>query len=210
MPYTLAKMLVWIVLAVGLGIITGWLLRNVTARRQISRSKSRRGDSAEVERLRQRITTLESTIAQRDRRIADLEAADTPAAEPPTPEPVVADDESTVADPSAVSASADDDQAVAGAEAVLGYPIVADDLQVIVGIGPNVEDLCHGIGIRTWADLAATEVSLLRTMLDDAGARLKNSDPSTWPQQAGLLATRDWTGFAALRDRLNEPSDAPS
>ncbi|MAT06976.1 MAG: hypothetical protein CL424_18235 [Acidimicrobiaceae bacterium] len=201
MPYTLAKMLVWIVLAVGLGVITGWLLRNVTARRQILRARSQRSDGAEVDRLRERITTLESTIAQRDRRIADLESD--------TPEPSAAPDVPTP-DPARTDAliGAPVDPEIAGAEAILECPVERDDLKLIVGIGPNVEDLCHGIGIRTWDDLAATEVSLLQTMLTDAGARFKTLDPSTWPSQAGLLARHDWQGFKALCDELAAPSDA--
>lgn len=200
MPYTLAKMLLWIVLAVGLGIITGWLLRNVTARRQIARVRGQRSDNGEVERLRGRITTLESTIAERDRRIADLEA------ESPAPEPEAVTSEPPRASDTLIGAPVDPD--VERAEAVLGTPVAIDDLKVIVGIGPTVEELCHGIGIRTWADLAATEVSLLQTMLNDAGARSKTNDPTMWPRQAELLAARDWESFAALRDELTAPSDA--
>lgn len=200
MPYTLAKMLLWIVLAVGLGIITGWLLRNVTARRQIARARSQRGDNGEVERLRGRITTLESTIAERDRRIADLESDVAPPADAePEPAPETAGD---------VLIGAPADPETEQAEAVLGTPVTIDDLKVIVGIGPTVEELCHGIGIRTWADLASTEVSLLQTMLNDAGARSKTNDPTMWPRQAELLAARDWASFAALRDELTAPSDA--
>lgn len=200
MPYTLAKMLLWIVLAVGLGIITGWLLRNVTARRQIARARSQRGDNGEVERLRGRITTLESTIAERDRRIADLESDVAPPADAdPEPAPETAAD---------VLIGAPADPETEQAEAVLGTPVTIDDLKVIVGIGPTVEELCHGIGIRTWADLASTEVSLLQTMLNDAGARSKTNDPTMWPRQAELLAARDWASFAALRDELTAPSDA--
>ena len=203
MPYTLAKMFLWIVLAVGLGIITGWLLRNVTARRQIARVRTQRGDNGEVERLRGRITTLESTIAERDRRIADLEAdVAEPTAEPePTPQPD-ARTEGLIGAPV--------EPEVERAEAILGTPVAIDDLKLIVGIGPTVEELCLGIGIRTWADLAATEVSLLQTMLNDAGARSKTNDPTMWPRQAELLAARDWESFAALRDELTTPSDAPT
>ena len=64
----------------------------------------------------------------------------------------------------------------------------ADDLTAIDGIGPAVEELCAGIGIHTWDELARTEVSLLRTMLNDAGPRFRSLDPSSWPGQAGLLA----------------------
>ena len=70
-----------------------------------------------------------------------------------------------------------------------------DDLTVIPGIGPNVEQLCHGIGIRTWYDLATTEASLLRTMLVDAGPRFSTHDPSLWPEMARLLSEGRWQEF---------------
>jgi predicted flap endonuclease-1-like 5' DNA nuclease len=84
---------------------------------------------------------------------------------------------------------------------VLGKVIELDDLTVIRGIGPQIAELCHGIGIRTWAELSVTEVSLLRTMLNDAGQRFKTQDPATWPHQAGLLASGAWAEFAAFTGR---------
>ncbi|MCR8526626.1 hypothetical protein WB334_26670, partial [Escherichia coli] len=46
------------------------------------------------------------------------------------------------------------------ATAVIGRKIKLDDLTAIEGIGSAIAELCGGIGIHTWADLAATEVSL--------------------------------------------------
>lgn len=96
-------------------------------------------------------------------------------------------------------------EAVSGPEAVLGHPVVQDDLTVIEGLGDGVDELCRGIGIVTWRDLAETEVSLLRTMLDDAGARYQVYDPTTWPEQAAMLADGRWAEFcdlvAAIRTR---------
>jgi hypothetical protein len=80
----------------------------------------------------------------------------------------------------------------------LGRPVVLDDLTVVEGLNDSVQELCHGIGIRTWWDLGRTEVSLLRTLLDDAGARFHVYDPSTWPEQARLLAAGRWDEFAEL------------
>jgi hypothetical protein len=127
MPYTLAKGILWVLLALGLGVVIGVLLRSITANRTIRRLR------AEIARLR----------------------------EPVTP-----------------------------------YPV--DDLTVIEGLGPSAAELCHGIGIHTWADLAATEVSLLQTLLDDAGARVRGQDPTTWPPQAALLAEGRWEEFRRL------------
>ena len=93
---------------------------------------------------------------------------------------------------------------------MLGRRIELDDLKVIEGIGPKIEELCHGIGIRTWYDLAGTEVSLLRTMLTDAGARYKMHDPTAWPQQAELLANGRWQEFVDFTAALTAGKAARS
>lgn len=224
MPYTLMKGLAWILLAVVLGIVIGWLLRSVAAKRQIERAKRTRvetDDQAELERLQARVANLEPVVNERDRLRAELEQSRTSPAEVPEPEPeprdapavpapradVAASPEQprTTIAPQAAAASID----VSGAQAALGKRITSDDLTVIEGIGPKIAELCHGIGICTWAELADTEVSLLRTMLNDAGQRFKAHDPSSWPEQAGLLATGAWSEFVALTDRLDggRPAD---
>lgn len=72
------------------------------------------------------------------------------------------------------------------------YLAPSDDLTMVPGIIPDVAELCIGIGIRTWEDLATTEVSLLRTMLEDAGPGFAMLDPSHWPTEAGRLAANRW------------------
>lgn len=211
MPYTLMKGWAWVLLGVLLGIVIGWLLRSIAAKRQVARARSHHVDSVEMERLRGRLANLEPVVAERDRLIAELErvrSQDTVA--PPSVEPgrvadlgdpVPTPDESG-SPPLAAAASPPVAPDVSSATAVLGTPITVDDLKVIDGIGPKIESLCHGIGIRTWFDLSTTEVSLLRTMLSDAGSRFSTHDPSTWPEQAGLLAAGRWLDFKMLTDGL--------
>jgi predicted flap endonuclease-1-like 5' DNA nuclease len=217
MPYTLAMMALWLVLATLLGIVVGWLLRNVTARRQIARVRSQRSDIAELERLRGRVANLESVVAERDRLVAELEACqasgaptDTSGSQDPVQRPTVAATGTTGVAPTTSSPTAGSSVPSAPdlgeAAAVLGRPVQLDDLTVVEGIGPMVEEMCHGIGIRTWFDLANTEVSLLRTMLADAGARFKMHDPSTWPQQAALLAHGRWSEFDDLARTVRDGS----
>ncbi|MGA1440556.1 MAG: hypothetical protein ACO4CU_12095 [Ilumatobacteraceae bacterium] len=76
------------------------------------------------------------------------------------------------------------------------YLAPSDDLTLVPGIIPDVAELCAGIGIRTWEDLATTEVSLLRTMLEDAGPAFALLDPSQWPTEAGRLAANRWVDEA--------------
>jgi predicted flap endonuclease-1-like 5' DNA nuclease len=192
MPYTLMKGLGWFALALLIGIVMGWLLRSVAARRQVARARAHHVDGAELERLRGRVANLEPVVGERDRlrvELDELRAVPATAAVAPA-----ASDVSPV-----VLATPD----VAAGAAVLGRKIALDDLQVVEGIGPKIETLCHGIGIRTWHDLATTEVSLLRTMLLDAGPRFRTHDPGSWPRQAGLLAAGQWAEFKALGDSLH-------
>lgn len=95
------------------------------------------------------------------------------------------------------------DADLAEAATVLGKRVVRDDLTVIEGIGPQIAALANGIGVHTWNDLAETEVSLLRTMLADAGPSFATHVPDSWPTQAGLLAEGRWAEFKALVDRLD-------
>lgn len=211
MPYTLMKGLAWILLALLLGIVIGWLLRSVVAKRQVARARNHHVDSVEMERLRGRVANLEPLVAERDRLREELEASlrSRPKGKgkgelvPPPRFTTIADIDGA-AEPAAEVApvvTAAPDLTIAAA--VLGRSIELDDLTVVEGIGPKIQELCNGIGIRTWYDLAATEVSLLRTMLVDAGPRFRTHDPGTWPEQGRLLAEGRWGEFKALTDSLD-------
>ena len=91
---------------------------------------------------------------------------------------------------------------VSGATDVLGMRIKVDDLKVVEGIGPKIEELLHADGIRTWRQLAAADPAHLKQVLDAAGTRFQIHDPSTWPRQAELLADAQWVEFKAYTDHL--------
>ena len=81
MPYTLVMGLVWVVLALLLGAVIGWLLRSVRSRRQIAKARAAAGpnapltsgERAELEQLRIRLAELEPIVVERDRLRAELE-----------------------------------------------------------------------------------------------------------------------------------------
>jgi outer membrane protein OmpA-like peptidoglycan-associated protein len=74
MPYTLSMALLWVSLAVLLGIVVGWLMRSVVAKRQIERARSNHLDQLELERLRGRVSHLEPIEGERDRLREELDA----------------------------------------------------------------------------------------------------------------------------------------
>jgi len=79
--------------------------------------------------------------------------------------------------------------------------IAHDDLEVIEGIGPKISGVLQAAGIRSFAQLASTDVSQLQEILTQAGlSRL--SDPSTWGAQAQLAADGKLDELKALQDQL--------
>jgi len=72
------------------------------------------------------------------------------------------------------------------AETAPTEPLKPDDLTIVEGIGPKINQLLQAAGIRTFAQLAVTQVSELKAILDPA--RLQFIDPSTWAEQAKLAA----------------------
>ncbi len=87
-------------------------------------------------------------------------------------------------------------EAVKSAEIV----VVPDDLKIIEGIGPKVNSLLNDAGIFTFSQLAETEESKIREILDQAGLRLLN--PASWAEQAELAASGKMDDLKLLQDRL--------
>jgi predicted flap endonuclease-1-like 5' DNA nuclease len=76
-----------------------------------------------------------------------------------------------------------------------------DDFERIEGIGPRIATALREAGIRSYRQLADSEVSRLQSALEASGLRFAPSLP-TWSQQAALLARGDEEGFAALTATL--------
>jgi predicted flap endonuclease-1-like 5' DNA nuclease len=79
----------------------------------------------------------------------------------------------------------------------------ADDLTVIEGIGPKINELFKNAGLKTFAQVAAASVPQMRKILDDGGPRYRIANPGTWAQQAALAATNKWTELKKLQDELS-------
>jgi predicted flap endonuclease-1-like 5' DNA nuclease len=77
-----------------------------------------------------------------------------------------------------------------------------DDLTIIEGIGPKISMLLHQYGIRTYRQLAETEVLRLKEILSNAGPQLAMHNPGTWPSQANLAANGEWDTLKSLQEFL--------
>ena len=79
----------------------------------------------------------------------------------------------------------------------------ANDLTIVEGIGPKINELFHNAGIKTFTQLAAASVPQMRKILDDGGSRFRIANPSTWAQQAALAASNKWAELKKLQDNLS-------
>ncbi len=78
-----------------------------------------------------------------------------------------------------------------------------DDLTTIEGIGPKIAELMQGADIKSFADLAAADVEVLKGVLADAGGAFAAHDPTTWPKQAKLAAAGKFDALKKLQDSLD-------
>jgi predicted flap endonuclease-1-like 5' DNA nuclease len=79
----------------------------------------------------------------------------------------------------------------------------SDDLKIVEGIGPKIEELLHKAGIKTWKALSETSTDRLKAILDEAGPNFQIHDPGTWAQQAGLAADGKWDELKKWQDELS-------
>jgi len=78
-----------------------------------------------------------------------------------------------------------------------------DDLKIIEGIGPKIEEILQNVGIKTWDQLAKTEPAQLSSILLAAGNRYKSHNPSTWPKQSRMAADGQWDKLKAWQAELD-------
>jgi predicted flap endonuclease-1-like 5' DNA nuclease len=74
------------------------------------------------------------------------------------------------------------------------------DLTLIEGIGPKINEWLQAAGITTFAILAATQNDTLKNILISRKNRI--ADPATWPEQAALAAEGKMAELEALQAQL--------
>ena len=94
----------------------------------------------------------------------------------------------------------------AGALGLVGVspaaPTKKDDLKIVEGIGPKIEELFNNEGIYTFDELADTSVEKMKAILDAAGSRFQIHNPATWADQAALARDGKWDELKKWQDAL--------
>lgn len=93
--------------------------------------------------------------------------------------------------------------AVAATVMFAGKKWKSDDLKIVEGIGPKIEELLHNADIKTWKALSETSVDRLKEILDAAGPNYQIHDPGTWAQQAALADQGKWDELKKWQDELD-------
>ena len=89
------------------------------------------------------------------------------------------------------------------ASAIFGKKIKADDLKLVEGIGPKIEELFHNAGLKTWASVAGADATKLKEILVAGGERFQMHDPTTWPEQCRMMVEDKWAELLAFQDKLD-------
>ena len=84
--------------------------------------------------------------------------------------------------------------------AALGKKWKQDDLKIVEGIGPKIEELYHNAGVKTWKQLSETAIEKSQEILNAAGERYRIHNPSTWAKQAEMCYLGQWPELKAWQD----------
>ncbi len=82
-----------------------------------------------------------------------------------------------------------------------------DDLTIIEGIGPKINELLIAGGIDTFVKLANAPVERVQAILDAAGPSFRLAKPASWARQSELCASGEWEALKALQDALTAGVD---
>ena len=89
------------------------------------------------------------------------------------------------------------------ASSIFGKKIKENDLKIVEGIGPKIEELFNASGILTWKALSETSVERCNDILHSAGERFVIHNPSTWPRQAKLAYEGKWKDLKDWQETLD-------
>lgn len=103
----------------------------------------------------------------------------------------------------AVSAASSNAFNASEAKAIFGKTIKENDLTIVEGIGPKIQELFHKHGIHTWKALSESTVEHCQKILDDGGEAYAIHNPGTWPEQAKLAYEGRWKELLDWQDELD-------
>lgn len=89
------------------------------------------------------------------------------------------------------------------AKAAFGKRVKDNDLTLVEGIGPKIQELFHNHEVKTWIALAECSVEKCQSVLKSGGERFKIHKPGTWPKQSLLASEGKWQELKDWQDILD-------
>lgn len=89
------------------------------------------------------------------------------------------------------------------AKAVFRKKVKENDLTLIDGIGPKIQELFHKNNINTWQALSECSVDKCKEVLNSGGDRFKIHKPGTWPKQSKMAANGKWQELKDWQNQLD-------
>lgn len=77
-----------------------------------------------------------------------------------------------------------------------------DDLTIIEGIGPKIQELLYTNNIKNFEKLSRTNTLYLQNILDQAGNSFNMANPKTWAEQARLAHENKWEELDEYQNEL--------
>lgn len=99
-------------------------------------------------------------------------------------------------------------QDLALAAKIMDKKIKIDDLKLVEGIGPKIEELFHSAGLKTWWDISQASSERLKEILNNGGTQFKMHEPGTWPKQCLLMVEGKWEELKKWQDELDGGKEA--
>jgi len=78
----------------------------------------------------------------------------------------------------------------------------ADDLTVIEGIGPKIEELFRANGVGSLVQIACLGIDDMLDILERGGPSFRLANPDSWAQQASLAAENRWKDLKRMQDDM--------
>ena len=87
------------------------------------------------------------------------------------------------------------------AKTAMGKKIEKDDLKIVEGIGPKIQELFHNFDIKTWKALSEISANRCQEVLNSGGKRYRIHDPASWPMQAKMAHEGHWEQLAEWQEK---------
>lgn len=91
----------------------------------------------------------------------------------------------------------------AAAKTVFGKNIKENDLTIVEGIGPKIQELFHNHYVNTWKALSECSIDKCKQILNSGGERFAIHNPGTWPEQANMAYEGRWEALLKWQDELD-------